>query len=165
MNLGQMETADQIDAANYLKRLSYTDPARIGVFGWSYGGYMSTNLILHGNDVFDLAIAVAPVTNWRWYDSIYTERYMRTVAENEKGYHDYSPVYFADRLKGDYLLVHGLSDDNVHFQHSAEMARALINADKDFQTMYYPNDNHSISGPGSKLHLFTLMTKFIKENL
>lgn len=165
MNLGKMETADQIDAANYLKSLPYVEPSRIGVFGWSYGGYMSTNLILHGNQVYKMAIAVAPVTNWRWYDTIYTERYMRTEAENEKGYHDYSPVYYAEKLKGAYLLVHGLSDDNVHFQHSAEMARALIDAGKDFETMYYPNDNHSISGPGSKLHLFRLMTIFIKENL
>lgn len=165
MNLGKMETADQIDAAKYLGDLPYIDPSRVGVFGWSYGGYMSTNLILHGNDVFKMAIAVAPVTNWRWYDTIYTERYMRTEAENEQGYHDYSPVYYADKLKGSYLLVHGLSDDNVHFQHAAEMARALIDAGKEFDTMYYPNDNHGISGPGSKLHLFRLMTNFIKENL
>lgn len=165
LNLGEMETADQIDAAKYLGNLPYINAGRIGVFGWSYGGYMSTNLILHGNDVFTMAVAVAPVTNWRWYDTIYTERYMRTVAENEQGYRDYSPVYFADKLKGRYLLVHGLSDDNVHFQHTAEMARALINADKDFETMYYPNDNHGISGPGSKLHLFRLITAFIKESL
>lgn len=165
LNLGKMETADQIDAAKYLGSLPYIDAERIGVFGWSYGGYMSTNLILHGNDVFSLAVAVAPVTNWRWYDTIYTERYMRTEEENEKGYHDYSPVYFAEKLKGDYLLVHGLSDDNVHFQHSAEMARALINAGKTFETMYYPNDNHGISGPGSKLHLFRLITEFLNNNL
>lgn len=165
LNLGKIETADQIDAANYLKNLPYTDPSRFGVFGWSYGGYMSTNLILHGHDVFKMAIAVAPVTNWRWYDTIYTERYMRTESENPEGYHDFSPVYFAEKLEGAYLLVHGLSDDNVHFQHSAEMARALINAGKDFEAMYYPNDNHSISGPGSKLHLFRLMTEFIKQNL
>lgn len=165
LNLGKMETSDQIDAARHLGGLPYVDADRIGVFGWSYGGYMSTNLILHGNEEFAMAVAVAPVTNWRWYDSIYTERYMRTVSENEKGYHDFSPVYFADKLKGDYLLIHGLSDDNVHFQHTAEMARALINADKSFETMYYPNDNHGISGPGSKLHLFRLITEFIKENL
>lgn len=165
LNLGKMETADQIDAANYLKKQPFTDPERFGVFGWSYGGYMSTNLILHGNEVYKMAIAVAPVTNWRWYDTIYTERYMRTVEENEAGYYDFSPVYFAEKLKGKYLLVHGLSDDNVHFQHTSEMARALINAGKDFQTMYYPNDNHAITGPGSRLHLFRLMTAFIKDNL
>src|SRR5690606_1053111 len=101
------------------------------------------------------------LTNWRWYDTIYTERYMRTVKENEQGYHDYSPVYFAHKLKGRYLLVHGMSDDNVHFQHTAEMARALIDAGKTFDTMYYPNDNHAIGTPASKLHLFRLITEFI----
>lgn len=165
LKLGEMETADQIDAAKYLGSLPYVDADRIGVFGWSYGGYMSTNLILHGNEVFSMAVAVAPVTNWRWYDTIYTERYMRTVKENEQGYHDYSPVYFAHKLKGRYLLVHGMSDDNVHFQHTAEMARALIDAGKTFDTMYYPNDNHAIGTPASKLHLFRLITEFIKESL
>lgn len=165
LNLGKYETADQIDAARYLGSLDYTDENRIGVFGWSYGGYMSTNLILHGNDVFKLAIAVAPVTHWRWYDTIYTERYMRTESENKKGYYDYSPVYFANKLKGHYLLVHGMSDDNVHLQHSTEMADALIRAGKDFETMYYPNDAHSINEPGSRLHLFRLMTQFINKNL
>lgn len=165
LNLGKYETADQIDAAKYLGSLDYTDEKRIGVFGWSYGGYMSTNLILHGNDVFKLAIAVAPVTHWRWYDTIYTERYMRTESENKKGYHDYSPVYFANKLKGHYLLVHGMSDDNVHLQHSTEMADALIRAGKDFETMYYPNDAHSINEPGSRLHLFRLMTQFLNKNL
>lgn len=165
LQLGKYETSDQIDAARYLGNLHFIDRDRIGVFGWSYGGYMSTNLILHGNDVFSLAIAVAPVTNWRWYDTIYTERYMRTEDENEKGYHDYSPVYYADKLKGDYLLVHGLSDDNVHFQHSAEMAAALIRAGKDFETMYYPNNNHSINNKGARMHLYRLMTNFIQNKL
>lgn len=165
LNLGKLETVDQIAAAKYLGGLSYVNADRIGVFGWSYGGYMSTNLLLHGNDVFSMAVAVAPVTNWRWYDTIYTERYMRTVEENEKGYRDFSPVYFADRLKGKYLLIHGISDDNVHFQHAAEMARALIDAGKDFETMYYPNDNHGIAQPTSRIHLFRLITDFIKDNL
>lgn len=165
LNLGKQETADQIDAARYLGDLDYVDKNRIGVFGWSYGGYMSTNLILHGNEVFRLAIAVAPVTNWRWYDTIYTERYMRTESENEKGYYNFSPVYFAPKLKGRYLLVHGISDDNVHFQHSAEMANALIKAGKKFEAMYYPNNNHGISEQGARLHLFTLMTDFIMNNL
>ncbi|GAA5219564.1 S9 family peptidase [Membranihabitans marinus] len=165
LNLGKYETEDQIDGVRYLASLPYVDGSRIGVFGWSYGGYMSTNLILHGNDVYKMAIAVAPVTNWRWYDTIYTERYMRNEKENEKGYHDYSPVYFANKLKGKYLLVHGLSDDNVHFQHTAEMAAALVKEGKDFEAMFYPNNSHSISGPGARLHLYRKMTNFILNNL
>src|SRR5690625_7799008 len=122
---------------------------------------MSTNLILHGNDVFKLAIAVEPLTHWRWYDTNYTERYMRTESENKKGYHDYSPVYFANKLRGHYLLVHGMSDDNVHLQHSTEMADALIRAGKDFETMYYPNDANSINYPGSRLAHFPCLHQFL----
>ena len=163
--LGYYETLDQIQAAKYLGSLKYTDPARIGIFGWSYGGYMSSLCILKGNDVFKAAIAVAPVTNWKWYDTIYTERYMRTYQENEKGYRENSPVYFAGRLKGAYLLVHGMSDDNVHFQHTAEMANALINANKQFETYFYPNRNHGIYGGNARLHLYTKMTAFLDANL
>ncbi|HJW27648.1 MAG TPA: alpha/beta fold hydrolase, partial [Saprospiraceae bacterium] len=126
LQLGHYETIDQIEAAKYLGRLPYADSTRIGIFGWSYGGYMSSLCLLKGNEVFNSAIAVAPVTNWKWYDSIYTERYMRDEKENKAGYEDNSPVNFADRLKGNYLLVHGGSDDNVHFQNSMEMAAALI---------------------------------------
>lgn len=165
LNLGKYETEDQIDGVKYLAQKPYIDGNRIGVFGWSYGGYMSTNLILHGNKYYKMAIAVAPVTNWRWYDTIYTERYMRTEAENPEGYHNFSPVNFANRLKGKYLLVHGLADDNVHFQHTAEMAAALIKEGKDFETMFYPNNAHSISGPGARFHLYSKMTQFILNNL
>lgn len=163
--LGHYETIDQIEAARYLGSLKYTDPTRIGIFGWSYGGYMSSLCILKGADVFKAAIAVAPVTNWKWYDTIYTERYMRTYRENEKGYRENSPVYFADRLKGAYLLVHGMSDDNVHFQHTVEMANALINANKQFETYFYPNRNHGIYGGNARLHLYTKMTDFLNANL
>ena len=165
LELGKYETEDQIEAARYLGSLDYTDASRIGIFGWSYGGYMSSLCILKGNDVFKSAIAVAPVTNWKWYDSIYTERYMRTEAENPDGYQDNSPVYFADRLRGDYLLVHGLGDDNVHFQHTAEMANALISANKQFDTYFYPNRNHGIYGDNARLHLYQKMTDFIMESL
>ena len=163
--LGHYETIDQIAAAKYLGNLGYVDARRIGVFGWSYGGYMSSSCIFKGNDVFKAAIAVAPVTNWKWYDSIYTERYMRTVEENKEGYRQNSPVYFADQLKGDLLLVHGLGDDNVHFQHSAEMANALIMANKQFETYYYPNRNHGIYGGPTRLHLYTKMTNFLNKKL
>ncbi|RMG86846.1 MAG: S9 family peptidase [Bacteroidetes bacterium] len=165
LELGKMETEDQIEAAKYLGALSYTDANRIGIFGWSYGGYMSSLCILKGNDVFKAAIAVAPVTSWKWYDTIYTERYMRTLQENESGYRDNSPIYFADRLKGNYLIIHGMGDDNVHFQNTAEMVNALIAANKQFDTYFYPNRNHGIYGGVTRLHLFTKMTRFLEEKL
>ena len=163
--LGHYETIDQIEAAKWLAKQPYVDGKRIGIFGWSYGGYMSSLCILKGNDVFKAAIAVAPVTNWKWYDSIYTERYMQTEKENTEGYKNNSPVYFADRLKGNYLLVHGMADDNVHFQNSVEMVDALLNANKQFDTYYYPNKNHGIFGGSTRLHLYTKMTNFLMEKL
>ena len=165
MQLGKYETEDQIDAAKYLGSLPYTDANRIGIFGWSYGGYMSSLCLLKGNEVFKAAIAVAPVTNWKWYDSIYTERYMRTYAENKDGFDDNSPINFVDRLKGNYLLVHGMADDNVHFQNTAEMANALIGANKQFDTYFYTNRNHGIYGDNARLHLYTKMTDFVLEKL
>ncbi|MDX1913859.1 MAG: S9 family peptidase [Saprospiraceae bacterium] len=163
--LGHYEVVDQIEAAKYLGTLDYVDPGRIGIFGWSYGGYMSTNCILKGSEVFEAAIAVAPVTNWKWYDSVYTERYMQTHEENEAGYEQNSPTNFAEQLEGSYLLIHGLADDNVHFQHTAEMANELIAKNKQFETMIYPNRNHGIGGGNAKIHLYTLMTKFLNEKL
>ena len=165
LQLGKYETMDQIEAAKYLGGLDYTDADRIGIFGWSYGGYMSSLALFKGNDVFKAAIAVAPVTSWKWYDTVYTERYMRTHKENENGYEDNSPVNFTDGLKGSYLLVHGNSDDNVHFQNSAEMVNALIRSNKQFDTYFYPNRNHGIFGGNTRLHLYTKMTNFIKETL
>jgi dipeptidyl-peptidase-4 len=165
LQLGKYETMDQIEAAKYLAKQPFIDGNRIGIFGWSYGGYMSSLCILKGNDAFKAAIAVAPVTSWKWYDTIYTERYMRTLEENEAGYKDNSPVYFADRLKGSYLLIHGMADDNVHFQNTVEMTDALIRANKQFDTYFYPNRNHGIYGNNARLHLYTKMTNFIKENI
>jgi len=165
LNLGKYETEDQIEAAKYLGSLNYVDASRIGIFGWSYGGYMSSLALFKGNDVFNTAIAVAPVTNWKWYDTIYTERYMRTLKENEKGYNENSPIHFVDRLKGNYLLVHGNADDNVHFQNSVEMANALISANKQFDTYFYPNRNHGIYGDNARMHLYTKMTNFLDEHL
>jgi len=165
LQLGKYETMDQIEAAKYLGSLPYTDAQKIGIFGWSYGGYMSSLAILKGNDVFSTAIAVAPVTSWKWYDTIYTERYMRTLKENEQGYRDNSPIYFADRLRGKYLLVHGGTDDNVHLQNSMEMSRALIEANKQYDTYIYPNNHHGISGKNARMHLYTKMTNFLHENL
>lgn len=163
--LGHYEVADQTEAAKYLGTLPFVDPKRIGIFGWSYGGYMSSNCLLKGNGVFKAAIAVAPVTNWKWYDSVYTERYMQTYQENKEGYEQNSPVNFADQLQGNYLLVHGIADDNVHFQHSAEMVNKLIAANKQFDSMVYPNRNHGIGGGNARIHLYTLMTRFLDEKL
>lgn len=165
LDLGKLETADQTAAAEQLGRLPYIDKDRIGIFGWSYGGYMSSLCILKSNDVFKSAVAVAPVTNWKWYDTVYTERYMQTEASNKSGYQDNSPVYFADRLRGGYLIVHGLGDDNVHFQHTAEMVNALIRENKPFDTMFYPNRAHAISRNNAKIHLFTKMNDFLFRNL
>ena len=165
LQLGKYETIDQIEAARYLGKQTYVDPSRIGIFGWSYGGYMSSLCLFKGNDVFNSAIAVAPVTNWKWYDTIYTERYMRDEKENKEGYESNSPINFVDRLRGNYLLVHGSTDDNVHFQNSAEMSAALIRANKQYETYIYPNRNHSIYGDNARRHLYVKMTDFLNEHL
>jgi dipeptidyl-peptidase-4 len=165
MNLGGLETQDQIEAARYLAQQPYVDAERIGIFGWSFGGYLSTSCLAKGSDVFKMAIAVAPVINWKWYDTIYTERFMRTPKENNKGYEDNSPINFAGDIKGSYLLVHGMADDNVHFQNAAEMSRALVAQNIPFDEAYYTNKNHGIYGGATRAHLYNKMTNFILENL
>lgn len=163
--LGRYETDDQIEAAKWLSKQSYVDGSRIGIFGWSYGGYMAALCITRGADVFKCAISVAPVTNWKYYDNVYTERYMGTMETNPNGFDENAPINFASKLKGKYLLVHGTGDDNVHFQNSAEWIEALIKNNKQFDLMIYPDKNHGIYGGNTRLHLFTLMTNFIYENL
>ena len=163
--LGKYETEDQIAAAKYFGKLNYIDANRIGIWGWSYGGYMSSLCITKGADVFKAAIAVAPVTNWRYYDNIYTERYMRTPQENPDGYDDNSPINHIEKLKGSYLIIHGTGDDNVHFQNTAEMVKKMISKNIPFDSEFYPNKNHGISGGYTRLHLFTRMTNFIKDEL
>lgn len=165
LNLGKLEVKDQIDAAKYWGNLPYVDKTRIGIQGWSYGGYMSSNCLFQGADYFKTAIAVAPVTNWRFYDSIYTERFLRTPQENATGYDENSPVTYAKNLKGNFLLIHGTGDDNVHFQNSIALEEALIKANKQFQSFYYPNKNHGIYGGNTRLHLYTMMTNFLEKNL
>lgn len=165
MELGKYETEDQIEAAKYFGSLDYIDKERIGIFGWSYGGYMSTLCITKGADYFKTAIAVAPVTTWRYYDNVYTERFMRTPQENPKGYDDNSPINHVEKLKGNYLLVHGTADDNVHFQNAVDLMTALIKANKQFEQFSYPNKNHSIYGGNTRYHLYTLMTDFILRKL
>jgi len=163
--LGKYETEDQIASAQWLAKQPYVDGGRIGIFGWSYGGYMSSLCITKGADVFKAAIAVAPVSNWRYYDSIYTERFMGLPKDNAKGYDDNSPIHHVDKLKGNYLLIHGLADDNVHYQNAAEMTLALVKANKPFDQFVYPDRNHGIYGGTTRLHLFELMTKWLEENL
>jgi dipeptidyl-peptidase-4 len=165
LQLGKLESDDQIAAAKYLGTLSYVDKSRIGIWGWSYGGFMSATCILKGNDVFKSAVAVAPVTNWRFYDNIYTERYMRTPQENKSGYDDNAPEKMASQLKGKFLLIHGTGDDNVHFQNSIMLTEALIQNNKEFDSEYYPNKAHGISGGNTTYHLFNRVTQFILANL
>lgn len=163
--LGKFEVEDQIDAAKLIGNYPYVDKSRIGIFGWSYGGFMSSNCILKGNDVFKAAIAVAPVTSWRYYDTIYTERYMQTPQENASGYDENSPINHVSKLKGNYLLIHGTSDDNVHVQNTMVMIEALVQANKQFDWAIYPDKNHGIYGGKTRLQLYTKMTNFIKEKL
>jgi len=165
LQLGKYETEDQIAAAKKLGAMPYIDKSRIGIFGWSYGGYMSSLCITKGADVFKTAIAVAPVTNWRYYDNIYTERFMRTPQENGKNYDVNSPINHVEKLKGNYLLIHGSADDNVHFQNAMEMNSALVNKNKPFDFMVYPNKNHGIYGGYTRLHLYNKMTNFILNKL
>ena len=165
LNLVKYETLDQIAAANFFGDLPYIDKTRIGIWGWSFGGHMATHCLLTGADTFSMAIAVAPVTNWRFYDTIYTERFMRTPQENPSGYDLNSPLNYADQLKGKYLIIHGSADDNVHVQNTMRMVESLIQADKQFEWMIYPDKNHGIYGGNTRKHLYTKMTNFIFENL
>ncbi|TCJ12547.1 S9 family peptidase [Flaviaesturariibacter flavus] len=168
LQLGKFEIEDQIDAAKWMaKTMPFVDKNNIGHWGWSFGGFMSSLAITKGNDAFTAAVAVAPVTSWRFYDNIYTERYMRTPQENKAGYDDNAPLNFVNRIKGKYLLIHGTADDNVHFQNSTQMVSALVKANVDFETMYYPNKNHGISGQGDNttFHIWSKMTNWILDNL
>ncbi len=165
LNLVKYETEDQIAFGRFLSELPYVDSDRIGIWGWSFGGHVSSQSILLGHDVFSLAIAVAPVTNWRFYDTIYTERFMRTPQENPDGYDQNAPLNHVEKLKGDYLIIHGSGDDNVHLQNTMEMASKLIQANKPFDMVIYPDKNHGIYGGNTRNHLFNKMTQFITENL
>ncbi|MHC1705096.1 MAG: S9 family peptidase [Tenuifilaceae bacterium] len=163
--LGYYESIDQIESAKYIRSLSYVNPSRIGIWGWSYGGYMSSLCLFKGADLFKMAIAVAPVTNWRFYDSIYTERFMGLPQDNPLGYDNNSPINFVDKLKGKLLIVHGTGDDNVHLQNSIEMIEKLVQANKQFDMFLYPDKNHGIYGGNATFHLFTKLSNYVKENL
>ncbi|MFQ5640256.1 MAG: DPP IV N-terminal domain-containing protein, partial [bacterium] len=161
-NLGHWEVNDQIEAAKYFGSLPYIDKERIGIWGWSYGGYMASLSLFKGNDVFKAAIAGAPVTHWKFYDTIYTERYMQTPQLNHQGYEISAPLNHAKKLKGNLLVIHGTSDDNVHFQNSVSLVGELIKHNKQFQTMFYPGEYHGVR---RRVHLYTMMTNFVLEKL
>ena len=163
--LGKFEVEDQIDAAKVIGNYPFVDKTRIGIFGWSYGGFMSSHCLFKGADVFKMAIAVAPVTNWRFYDSVYTERYLQTPQENASGYDENSPINHVSKLKGSFLLIHGTADDNVHVQNTMQMIEALVQANKQFDWAIYPDKNHGIYGGKTRIQLYNKMTNFIKEKL
>lgn len=163
--MGKCEAIDQIAVANYLKSLKYVDAERIGIWGWSFGGYLSSLAMFKGEGVFKMAMAVAPVSNWRYYDNIYTERFLQTPQENPDGYDDNSPIFHANKLKGKYLLIHGMADDNVHFQNAVDLSTALIESNKQYEEFFYPNMNHFINHKNARHHLYTQLTDFILKNL
>jgi dipeptidyl-peptidase-4 len=165
LQLGKLETIDQIETAKYLGSLPFVDKTRIGFQGWSFGGYMASLLISKGGDVFKTAVAVAPVTNWKYYDNIYTERFLRKPIDNKSGYEDNSPTNFVKDIKGKFLLIHGSADDNVHLQNSMELANAMVSKNIPFDFMIYPNKSHGISGGLTRLHIYSKIFKFVKENL
>ena len=163
--MGVVETQDQAAAARAIGRLPFVDSTRMGMWGWSYGGFMSLNVMTQTPGVFSMAMSVAPVTHWKYYDTIYTERYMGLPQDNAAGYDKGSPLTYAKNLKGRLLMVHGSGDDNVHLQNTEMMVNALVAANRPFSLMVYPNRNHSITGGTTQQHLFTLLTKFVEENL
>ncbi len=165
MQLGKLESDDMIAAAKWLAQQPQVDARNIGIWGWSFGGFMSSICITKGSDIFSTAIAIAPVTNWRYYDSIYTERYMRTPQENEKGYDENSPMHFAGKLKGNLLLCHGTADDNVHVQNTYEFSERLVQANKQFDMAIYTNRYHSIYGGNTTLQLYNRFVKYLKEHM
>lgn len=165
LQLGKLETIDQIETAKYLGGLPFVDKTRIGFQGWSFGGYMASLLISKGGGTFKAAVAVAPVTNWKYYDNIYTERFLRKPIDNKSGYEENSPTNFVKGIKGKFLLIHGSADDNVHLQNSMELANAMVANNTPFDFMIYPNKSHGISGGLTRLHIYNKIFKFVKENL
>lgn len=163
--LGKYELEDHLAGARYLASLDYVDGNRLGIWGWSYGGYMSALAMTKGAGAFKMGIAVAPVTNWRFYDTIYTERFLQTPQLNPEGYDMNSPLSYAEKLEGKFLLIHGTGDDNVHVQNSMVLQSALVNAGKQFSSFFYPDKHHGIQGAKTRLHLYTMMLQFIEENL
>jgi dipeptidyl-peptidase-4 len=165
MQLGKYESDDQVETAKYLGTLPYVDKNNIAIFGWSYGGFMTCLTLEKGGSLFKAGIAVAPVTSWRFYDTVYTERYMRTPQENPDGYDDNSPLSHAGDIKGHLLIIHGSADDNVHAQNTYEFTEEMVQAGVQFDMAIYTNRNHGIRGGNTTIHLYTRMTNFLKEQL
>lgn len=165
LRLGEKEAKDQVETALWLGRQSFVDASRIGIWGWSYGGWNTLMSMSEGRGVFAAGIAIAPPTSWRFYDTVYTERFMRTPAENKQGYDEVNPMARASQLHGALLLCHGLCDDNVHYQNTAEYVETLVQADKDFRQLVYTNRNHSIYGGNTRNHLFRQCMNFFGEYL
>jgi dipeptidyl-peptidase 4 len=163
--LGKFELEDIIESAKYLRTLPFVDGERLALWGWSYGGYTTALAMTKGAGTFKVGIAVSPVTNWRFYDTVYTERYLQTPQLNAEGYDENSPLTYVDKLQGKFLLIHGTGDDNVHFQNTVLFQNALIHAGKQFQSFYYPDKNHGIPGPKTRFHLYTQIFEFIQANL
>jgi dipeptidyl-peptidase-4 len=164
LKLGQLEAHDQVEAALWLGRQSYVDKDRIAIWGWSFGGFNTLMSMCEGREVFNCGVAVAPVTDWRFYDTVYTERFMRTPQENPSGY-DCSPLHRYEKIKGDLLLIHGMADDNVHFQNSAELAEAFVQSGYQFDMQFYTNRNHNISGGNTRRHLMTCIENYLDDHL
>ena len=165
LRLGELEARDQVETALWLGKQAYVDKERIGIWGWSYGGWNTLMSMSEGRPVFCAGVAIAPPTCWRYYDSIYTERYMRTPKENQKGYDEVNPIHRASQLHGALLICHGLADDNVHYQNTAEYVEALVQADKDFRQLVYTNRNHSIYGGNTRNHLFRQAVNHFNANM
>jgi dipeptidyl-peptidase-4 len=165
MQLGKLESDDLVEAAKYLASLPYVDAKNIGIWGWSHGGFMTALCMEKGGELFKAGVAVAPVTNWRFYDTVYTERYMRKPHENSDGYDENSPISHPEGIKGRLLLIHGTADDNVHAQNTYEFAEALVQAGVQFDMQIYTNRNHSIRGGNTRMHLYTKITNFFEEHL
>ncbi len=165
LRMGELESRDQVEAAQALGKLLYVDAKRIAIWGWSFGGYNTLMSMSVGNGTFKAGIAVAPPTDWKYYDSVYTERFMRTPKENFSGYAATSPIRLAKDLQGKLLLVHGTADDNVHFQQTMDYAEALVQAGKQFDMQVYKDRNHSIYGGNTRYHLYTRMSNFLFDNL
>lgn len=164
LKLGELESRDQVETAIWLGGLPYVDKSRIAIWGWSFGGFNTIMSMCEGREVFNCGIAVAPVTDWRFYDTVYTERFMRTPQENPNGY-DCSPLHRYEKLKGDLLLMHGLADDNVHFQNTAELSEALVQAGVLFDMQVYTNRNHSIWGGNTRHHVFSKIESYLDAHL
>ena len=165
MNLGILESDDQIAAAKAFGKYSYIDASRIGIWGWSFGGYMTLLSLCRGEGTFKAGVAIAPVTDWRFYDSIYTERYLRTPQENPEGYRKGAPLALADRLKGNLLIIHGSADDNVHLQNTMDFTERLVQSDVPFEMAVYTDLDHGIYGGNTRYHLFSRIVSYLKKNL